>query len=146
MPPEDDQNTESPPTSSPAKHRVPKSAFTRETAKAASEKAAQKRREKAAGASSREAVVIVPLELDAVIQGLRDKAKQGNAQAASALLAYLTRFPVQLGDGTAALADKPFAEMTAEELTLLEALAVRKANRALRLAAHLVAATEGQGS
>lgn len=43
--------------------------------------------------------VTTPLDVQDVIAGLRDKAKQGNAQAAGALLAYLNRFPVQQSGG-----------------------------------------------
>jgi hypothetical protein len=48
-------------------------------------------------ASRNAAFVTVPIEDHDVIVGLRDKAKQGNAQAAAQLLAWLTRFPVQQG-------------------------------------------------
>jgi hypothetical protein len=68
-----------------------------------------------------------------VVTGLRDKAKQGNAQAAQALLAYLTRFPVQQGDAQD-WQDKALEDMTPDELAFAEAWAVRQVNRALRKA------------
>lgn len=123
--------TEEPSGETPKTHRVPKSAFTRETAKAASAKAAQKRREKAARQSDRKTTVSVPLDLEAVITGLRDKAKTGNAQAASALLAYLTRFPIQQGSGED-WQDKALEDMTPDELAFAEAWALRQVNRAMR--------------
>jgi len=84
-----------------------------------------------ARAHSREASVLVPLDLDDVITGLRDKAKQGNAQAATALLGYLTRFPVQQGDG-ADWMDTRLEDMTPDQLAFAEAYATRRINRAMR--------------
>jgi hypothetical protein len=73
------------------------------------------------------------MELESVITGLRDKAKTGNAQAASALLAYLTRFPVQQGSGED-WQDKALEDMTPDELAFAEAWALRQVNRAMRRA------------
>jgi hypothetical protein len=79
------------------------------------------------------ATVTVPVELEDVVTGLRDKAKQGNAQAAQALLAYLTRFPVQQGDAQD-WQDKALEDMTPDELAFADAWALRQVNRALRKA------------
>jgi hypothetical protein len=81
--------------------------------------------------------VIVPLDLEAVIAGLRDKAKQGNAPAAAQLLAYLTRFPPVLDH--AIQAGKPIEDMTPDQLAFAEAYATRRINRAMRRMAALQA-------
>jgi hypothetical protein len=94
----------------------------------------QKRLEQAARATKREATVSVPLELEDVITGLRDKAKQGNAQAATALLGYLTRFPVQQGADGEDWRDLALEDMTPDQLAFAEAWALRQVNRALRKA------------
>lgn len=117
----------------------------REGARRSNEVQARKRAEQAAGAQAREASVLVPLELESVIVGLRDKAKTGNAQAASALLAYLTRFPVQQGDGKD-WQDKALEDMTPDQLAFAEAWALRQVNRALRRSQGLRQAKEQAGS
>jgi hypothetical protein len=77
---------------------------------------------------------VVPIELEAVVAGLRDAAKKGSAPAARELLNYLTRFPVQGGSETVRM-DKPLEEMTPEELAFADAYLVRRINRAQRIAA-----------
>jgi len=99
-----------------------------------SARAAAARREKAARATERNASVLVPLELQDVIAGLRDKAKQGNAPAAAQLLAYLTRFPVQQGGEAEEWRDLAIEDMTPDQLAFAEAWALRQVNRALRKA------------
>jgi hypothetical protein len=94
----------------------------------------QKRLEQAGLPQAREASVLVPMELESVISGLRDKAKAGTAQAAQALLAYLTRFPVQQAGSEETWMDKGLEDMTPDELAFAEAYALRKVNRALRKA------------
>jgi hypothetical protein len=54
-----------------------------------------------------------------------------DAQAASALLAYLTRFPVQQGSAED-WAVTPFEDMTPDQLAFAEAWANRQVNRAMR--------------
>jgi hypothetical protein len=81
-------------------------------------------------AATRETSVVVPLELQDVIVGLRDKAKQGNPQAAAQLLAWLTRFPPQLSQ--AVEEGKALEDMTPDELAFAEAWALRQIARAQR--------------
>jgi hypothetical protein len=86
-----------------------------------------------APASRNAAFVTVPIEEHDVIVGLRDKAKQGNAQAAAPLLAWLTRFPEQQGSGED-WQDKALEDMTPDELAFADAWALKQVNRAMRRA------------
>ena len=68
-----------------------------------------------------------------MIVGLRDKAKQGNPQAATSLLAYLNRFPVQTS-AAEDWQDVALEDMTPDQLAFAEAWANRQVNRAMRRA------------
>jgi len=129
-----DSDTESPTEKTPSKRPRGGRRFTEANAKEMAAKAAAARREKAARATERNASVLVPLELQDVIAGLRDKAKQGNAPAAAQLLAYLTRFPVQQGGEAEEWRDLAIEDMTPDQLAFAEAWALRQVNRALRKA------------
>jgi mono/diheme cytochrome c family protein len=74
--------------------------------------------------------VIVPLELARVVEGLRDKAKLGNPQAARELLSWLTRFPPVLSTGGQDMAAKGLEELDEAELAAFEAWALRRWQRA----------------
>jgi hypothetical protein len=90
--------------------------------------------------------VLVPLELGAVVEGLRDKAKQGNAQAAGQLLAYLTRFPPVLERGEQELAARGLEELNPAELAEFEAWALRRWQRATKRLVRMRQASSPEGS
>jgi hypothetical protein len=64
--------------------------------------------------------VVVPLDLAAAVQGLQEKAKQGNAQAAGQYLQLLTRYPPVLTSGDQDMAAKGMEELTPAELAEFE--------------------------
>jgi hypothetical protein len=85
--------------------------------------------------------IIVPVELRAVIEGLRDAARKGSAPAARELREYMERFPLQRGGQEAAQA-KRLEDMTPEELDFGETYLLHRVARAERRATGLKAAAE----
>jgi hypothetical protein len=60
-----------------------------------------------------------------VIEGLRDRAKAGNPQAARELLNYLTRFPPTLERGEQDMLARGLQELDEAELASFEAFVLR---------------------
>jgi hypothetical protein len=74
--------------------------------------------------------VVVPLELGAVVEGLRDKAKQGQANAAAQLLAYLRQFPPVMDKGQQDMEARGLEELDPAEQAEFEAYVLRRWERA----------------
>jgi hypothetical protein len=74
----------------------------------------------------------VPLDLGAVFEAMRDKAKAGNPQAAAQYLQLLICFPPQSTVDLEDLEVKALEDMTPDELAFAEAWALRQIARAQR--------------
>jgi hypothetical protein len=88
------------------------------------------RRQESPGGAVPDGHVVVPLELGAVVEGLRDKAKQGQANAAAQLLAYLRQFPPVMERGDQDMAARGLEELDPAEQAEFEAWALRRWQRA----------------